>query len=162
MSSATAGRFTSARRSWGWKASFRSALTRNLPARPLPRPGPRPRRCRSAISSSPATPFPKLRKGSRRSALGEWEDGELQYRGKVGTGFDAGTARALLDRLEPLRAGADQLDGAPKEMIWVRPVLSAHIHYANRTADNSLRHAVFKGLRDVELSAAWSRASASG
>ncbi len=37
-------------------------------------------------------------------------------------------------------------------MIWVRPVLSAHIHYANRTTDNALRHAVFKGLRDVELS----------
>ena len=27
--------------------------------------------------------------------LGEWEDGELQYRGKVGTGFDAGTARRI-------------------------------------------------------------------
>ncbi|MCV3242661.1 DNA ligase D [Mesorhizobium sp. ZC-5] len=85
--------------------------------------------------------------------LGEWVDGELQYRGKVGTGFDAGTAHALLARLEPLRAGAIQLDGTPKEMIWVRPLLSAHIHYANRTADNALRHAVFKGLRDVELSA---------
>ena len=34
----------------------------------------------------------------------------------------------------------------------MRPVLSARIHYANRTTDNSLRHAVFKGLRDVELS----------
>jgi DNA ligase D len=84
--------------------------------------------------------------------LGEWENGELQYRGKVGTGFDAGTAGALLSRLQALEAGATKLDGAPKEMIWVRPVLSAHIHYANRTTDNSLRHAVFKGLRDVELS----------
>ena len=37
-------------------------------------------------------------------------------------------------------------------MNRVRPVLSAHIHYANRTTDNSLRHAVFKGLRGVELS----------
>ena len=37
-------------------------------------------------------------------------------------------------------------------MIWVRPLLSAHIHYANRTTDNALRHAVFKGLREVELS----------
>src|SRR6185436_14101696 len=32
--------------------------------------------------------------------LGEWEDGELQYRGKVGTGFDAATARQLLARLQ--------------------------------------------------------------
>ncbi|WEX74607.1 DNA ligase D [Sinorhizobium numidicum] len=85
-------------------------------------------------------------------ALGEWVDGELHYRGKVGTGFDAAMLKELLARLEPLRAGAAKLEGAPKEIIWVRPVLTAHIHYANRTADNMLRHAVFKGLRDVELS----------
>ena len=86
-------------------------------------------------------------------ALGEWEDGELHYRGKVGTGFDSATAHALHERLEALRGGAVPLDGAPKDIIWVRPVLSAHIHFANRTSDNLLRHSVFKGLRDVELSA---------
>ena len=89
-------------------------------------------------------------------ALGEWEDGELHYRGKVGTGFDTAALHDLIRRLEPLRAGAAPLDDAPREtardMHWVRPVLSAHIHYANRTTDNSLRHAVFKGLRGVELS----------
>ncbi|ACP23494.1 probable ATP-dependent DNA ligase (plasmid) [Sinorhizobium fredii NGR234] len=85
-------------------------------------------------------------------ALGEWIDGELQYRGKVGTGFDAETLKQLLARLEPLRAGAAKLEGAPKEIIWVRPVLRARIHYGNRTADNILRHAVFRGLRDVDLS----------
>lgn len=85
-------------------------------------------------------------------ALGEWVDGELQYRGKVGTGFDAEALQTLLHRLEGLRGGAAKLDGAPKEVIAVRPVLNAHIHYANRTADNALRHAVFKGLREAELS----------
>ena len=85
-------------------------------------------------------------------ALGEWADGELEYRGKVGTGFDAQMLRELLVRLEPLRAGAATLEGAPREIIWVRPLLRAHIHYGNRTTDNVLRHAVFKGLRDVELS----------
>ncbi|WP_163270206.1 DNA ligase D [Chelativorans alearense] len=85
-------------------------------------------------------------------ALGEWEDGELSYRGKVGTGFDAETLGRLRERLEPLRPGAVKLEGAPKDVIWVRPVLSAHIHYANRTTDNMLRHAVFKGLREAELS----------
>ncbi|WP_439502123.1 DNA ligase D [Aminobacter ciceronei] len=87
-------------------------------------------------------------------ALGEWVDGELQYRGKVGTGFDAETLQSLLHRLEGLREGAAKLDGAPKEVIPVRPVLNARIHYANRTADNALRHAVFKGLREAELSEA--------
>lgn len=85
-------------------------------------------------------------------ALGEWVDGELQYRGKVGTGFDAETLQSLLHRLEGLREGVAKLDGAPKEVIPVRPVLNAHIHFANRTTDNALRHAVFKGLREAELS----------
>lgn len=86
-------------------------------------------------------------------ALGEWIDGELEYRGKVGTGFDTETLDTLLPRLEAIRDGAARLDGAPKEVIPVRPVLTARIHYANRTSDNALRHAVFKGLREVELSA---------
>ena len=85
-------------------------------------------------------------------ALGEWVDGELQYRGKVGTGFDAATLTRLLSRLEPLQGGAVAIDGAPKDIHWVRPLLSAHIHYATRTTDNALRHAVFKGLREAELS----------
>ncbi|TRC93704.1 DNA ligase D [Mesorhizobium sp. WSM4306] len=92
------------------------------------------------------------------AALGmaEFEDGELHYRGKVGTGFDAATAAELLARLEPLRDGATPPEGVPREIMremkWVRPLLSARIHYANRTADNALRHGVFRGLRDVGLS----------
>ncbi|CAN7491782.1 DNA ligase D [Mesorhizobium amorphae] len=92
------------------------------------------------------------------AALGmaEFENGELHYRGKVGTGFDAETARELLARLEPLAAGATPPEGVPREIMremnWVRPLLSARIHYANRTADNALRHGVFRGLRDVGLS----------
>ncbi|WP_269931837.1 DNA ligase D [Aminobacter sp. HY435] len=86
-------------------------------------------------------------------ALAEWVDGTLEYRGKVGTGFDAETLQSLRRRLEGLREGADKLEGAPKEVMPVRPVLKAHIHYANKTSDNALRHAVFKGLREAELSA---------
>ena len=39
-------------------------------------------------------------------ALGEWVDGELVYRGKVGTGFDAATLADLLARLKPWRTGS--------------------------------------------------------
>ncbi len=87
-------------------------------------------------------------------ALGEWQDGELHYRGKVGTGFDRSVLETLLTKLEPLRDGAVSVDGAPKDVIAVRPVLVAHVLYANRTADNALRHAVFKSLREAELSGA--------
>ena len=85
-------------------------------------------------------------------ALGEWDDGELRYVGKVGTGFDAGTLERLLARLEPLRDGAVAIEGAPKDTVWVRPVLSARVAYSTRTAENAVRHGVFKGLREVELS----------
>ncbi|CAM5627855.1 Multifunctional non-homologous end joining protein LigD [Mycolicibacterium aubagnense] len=86
-------------------------------------------------------------------ALAEWVDGELEYRGKCGSGFDAETLPMLLTRLQALQADAVRLEGMPREVIPVRPVLTAHIHYANRTDDNALRHAVFKGLREAELSA---------
>lgn len=86
-------------------------------------------------------------------ALAEWVDGELEYRGKCGSGFDAETLPMLLARLQALQADAIRLEGMPREVIPVRPVLTAHVHYANRTADNALRHAVFKGLREAELAA---------
>jgi DNA ligase D len=38
-----------------------------------------------------------------------------------------------------------------KDVIPVRPVITAHVHYSNLTADNSVRHAVFKGLREPEI-----------
>jgi DNA ligase D len=83
-------------------------------------------------------------------AVAEWLGEELHYRGKVGTGFDAQTMTALLARLEPMRV-KDGIDGLPKDILPVRPSLTARIQYATRTSDNALRHAVFKGLREVEL-----------
>lgn len=95
---------------------------------------------------SPAT------EGLGALALGEWDGEELHYRGKVGSGFDAPSLRDLLIRLEPLAAGAAPIEGAPKGTIFVRPVLSARVRYANRTGDDMLRHAVFLGLREPEIS----------
>ena len=79
--------------------------------------------------------------------------GDLVYRGKVGTGFDAAAMGDLLARLEGLEGGAAPLDGAPKDVILVRPVLTARVRYANVTGDGMLRHAVFLGLREVALAA---------
>lgn len=84
-------------------------------------------------------------------ALAERSDGELVWRGKVGTGFDAATLERLLERLEPL-TGAPPVPGGSKDVIWVRPVLTAHVHYSNLTTEGAIRHGVFKGLREVELS----------
>ncbi|MFO1140817.1 MAG: DNA ligase D, partial [Amaricoccus sp.] len=84
-------------------------------------------------------------------ALGEWVDGELAYRGKVGTGFDAATLADLLARLGPIEDAELALPGAPKDVRWVRPLYSARIEYSNLTADGAVRHGVFRGLREVAL-----------
>jgi bifunctional non-homologous end joining protein LigD len=63
-------------------------------------------------------------------ALAEWRNGALEFRGKVGTGFDAAIMRDLLARLEPLRSGAPPLPDAPKDVIPVRPVLTARVLYS--------------------------------
>ena len=86
-------------------------------------------------------------------ALGEWVDGELEYRGKCGTGFSAHELVSILEKLEPLASPDQRLDGMTKDVIPIRPVITAHVHYANLTADNSVRHAVFKGLREPEFTA---------
>jgi bifunctional non-homologous end joining protein LigD len=87
-------------------------------------------------------------------ALGRWVDGELEYAGNVGTGFDNATMRMLLARLGPLAAGGHKLDRMTRDIIPVRPVLTAHIYYANITADGAVRHGVFKSLREPEFTPA--------
>ena len=87
-------------------------------------------------------------------ALGEWMAGEIVYRGKVGTGFDAPTLAALLARLRPLEDPGLALPGAPRDVRPVRPVLTARVQYANLTADGAIRHGVFLGLREAAVSAA--------
>ena len=84
-------------------------------------------------------------------ALAEREGDELAWRGKVGTGFDAPTLDRLFARLEALPKG-EPLPGGAKDVIWVRPNLTAHVHYSNLTTEGAVRHGVFKGLREVELS----------
>ncbi|MDO8360965.1 MAG: non-homologous end-joining DNA ligase, partial [Devosia sp.] len=86
-------------------------------------------------------------------ALGQWVDGELEYRGKCGTGFSAADLLSILGKLKPLAAPDQKLEGMTKDIIPVRPVITAHVHYANLTADKSVRHAVFKGLREPEITA---------
>jgi bifunctional non-homologous end joining protein LigD len=75
----------------------------------------------------------------------------LCYAGKVGTGFTAGTLRALhssLSRLErdapPFQRGKPPRPGAH----WTEPRLVAEIGFAEWTSDGLLRQPRFEGLRD--------------
>lgn len=89
-------------------------------------------------------------------ALGFFEKGKFMYAGRVGTGFDQATAAALWSVLQPLRATAapfvSKLDALQRRGVtWVKPQLVAQIEYRAWTADNILRHAAFKALREDKL-----------
>ena len=134
MSRATGRRSTSRPRSWGSKASSRSAPTRPISAAAR-RPGSRPRRCigdfviagyTTSRGGRGARRAGARRVGRRRAALSRQGRHRLRCARRCADLLDAAGAAA--------RPGAAQLDGAPKDIIWVRPVLSAHIHYSNLTA----------------------------
>ena len=95
-------------------------------------------------------------KGSRSRfgalLLGYWEDGELRYAGRVGTGFDEATLESLGKRLEdlavPTSPFADPGSIDVKKAHWVEPGLVAQVGFTEWTRDGRLRHPRFLGLRD--------------
>ena len=84
--------------------------------------------------------------------LGEFEDGKLRYRGRVGTGFDEARLAEIARKLRSLARKTSPFADAPREAArdakWVEPRLVAEIAYAERTADSYLRHPSFIGLRE--------------
>jgi bifunctional non-homologous end joining protein LigD len=94
-------------------------------------------------------------KGSRTEfgalLMGYYEDGQLRYAGKVGTGFgratlaDLGRRMRELERDEPPFADVHPV---PRGTRWVRPELVAQIAFSEWTRDGRLRHPRFLGLRD--------------
>jgi bifunctional non-homologous end joining protein LigD len=83
--------------------------------------------------------------------LGLYEDGQLVYVSKVGTGFDEATLKQVWDRLRPLeRATSPFTRGSPKGRghHWVEPVLVAEVRFTEWTDEGGLRHPAFLGLRD--------------
>jgi bifunctional non-homologous end joining protein LigD len=79
------------------------------------------------------------------------KDGELHYAGNVGTGFNEKTLRDLTARLKKL--DTDQSPFASTKAIakkshWVKPKLVAEVSFSEWTRTGSVRHPVFRGLRE--------------
>ena len=83
--------------------------------------------------------------------LGTFEDGKLNYAGKVGTGFDAADLTELSRKFKPLERKTSPFVEVPREelkgAVWLEPKLVCQIHYAEWTRDGRLRHPSFQGLR---------------
>ena len=92
------------------------------------------------------------------------QEGDLVCTGKVGTGFDTTTLRALHARLEKLhrpdcpfanlpatrasRFGQGLTASALRDCHWVKPALVCQLRFSEWTRDGSLRQPVFLGLRE--------------
>jgi len=86
----------------------------------------------------------------RSLALAQHEDGQLVYKGKVGTGFDAATLAMLADRFRPLERKSAPVDVERAEargVTWLTPRLVAEVAFAEFTAEGHVRHGSFIGLR---------------
>jgi bifunctional non-homologous end joining protein LigD len=84
--------------------------------------------------------------------LGYYRDGQLEYAGKVGTGFDTDTLHDLgaqmraLKRSDPPFANPQSIK--ERDVTWVEPKLVAEVGFTEWTRDGRLRHPRFQGLRD--------------
>jgi bifunctional non-homologous end joining protein LigD len=98
--------------------------------------------------------------------LGSFEDGQLIYSGKVGTGFDAADFDALSRKFKPLERASSPFEEVPREerkgAVWLEPRLVAQIDFTDRTRDGRLRHPSFKGLREDKPAADVRRDVSSG
>ena len=83
--------------------------------------------------------------------LGVYEHGHLVYAGHVGTGFDERELARLMALLKPIEVKKSPFQTPPpsnETPHWVRPKLVAEVKFTEWTADGSLRHPVYLGLRD--------------
>ena len=81
-----------------------------------------------------------------------YEDGELRYAGRVGTGYTHTTARDLWKRLHALRTDKARVavpaDERRKDVVWVKPQTVVEVEFRGITHDGLLRQASYKGLRE--------------
>jgi bifunctional non-homologous end joining protein LigD len=93
-------------------------------------------------------------KGRRSGTIGAllagyYEDGDLRYAGKIGTGFSEEDLKRLAEKLRPLRRDSSPFVGRQPERgsVFVEPKLVAEVEFGEWTRTGTMRHPSFKGLR---------------
>jgi bifunctional non-homologous end joining protein LigD len=98
------------------------------------------------------TPSDKRGREFASLLIGTFENGELKYRGRVGSGFSGTHLEDLFKRMKSLQQKDSPFVTTPKSVSrnvrWVRPDLIAEIDFNELTDGGHVRHGVFKGLRE--------------
>jgi bifunctional non-homologous end joining protein LigD len=100
-------------------------------------------------SSARGRPFSSL-------LLAQHEGGKLVYKGNVGTGFNMDTMVELAGQMAQVETGdapAEVPRTARRGVTWLKPQLVAEVAFAEFTAEGSVRHASFLGLRGDKAAA---------
>jgi bifunctional non-homologous end joining protein LigD len=89
------------------------------------------------------------RQGFGALMVGYFENGDLRYAGKVGTGYDEETLQSLAKRLRRLERRTSPFAGNARESgaHFVQPRLVGEFGFTEWTGDGKLRHPRFLGLR---------------
>lgn len=94
-------------------------------------------------------------RGSRKQfgalVLGVYEEGELQYIGHTGGGFNSKSLKLMMEKLEPLIRKTSPFKKKVKTnmpVTWVKPELVCEVSFSEWTAEGHMRHPIFEGLRE--------------
>lgn len=99
------------------------------------------------------TPSKKGFPGFGSLILGVYDKGKLIYSGRVGTGFSIKQRLELQKKLDQISQVSMPFAVKPKdpglrEAHWAKPLLVAEVQFTEWTADGSIRHPSFQGLRE--------------
>jgi len=99
------------------------------------------------------TPSEKSLPGFGALVLGVYDKGALVYAGRVGTGFSFQQRIDLRKKLDRLVRNSCPFAVKPKDpglrhAVWTTPKLVAEVAFTEWTADGSIRHPSFQGLRE--------------
>lgn len=93
--------------------------------------------------------------------LGVYEDGHLQYVGKVGTGFNEQDQKEMMAQFQPLIVDKSPFSAIPDvnkpsrfrpnppkaKATWLKPELVCEVEFTEVTSDGVFRHPSFQGMR---------------
>lgn len=93
--------------------------------------------------------------------VGVYENGTLQYTGKIGTGFSDKVQKEMMQKFEPLITDKNPFESEPDvnkpsrfrpnppkaTATWLKPKLVCEVSFAEMTSDGVMRHPSFEGMR---------------